>query len=89
MSFPNAGAELEQHIDHCEECARAAQRLLGVRQALKSSLIDRDMPAHLVVLETKLRADLRVSGRPSSARRPFRRLAAVIFLAIVSVGWFW
>ena len=50
---PARARELEQHLERCQECAHAAQRLLGVRQALKSSLIDRDMPAHVVVFGDK------------------------------------
>ena len=78
--------ELEQHLDHCQECAQAAQRLLGVRQALKSSLIDRDMPAHVVVFGDK--AQSRFAGFWAALPRTAALSAAgaVIFLAIVSVG---
>jgi len=78
--------ELEQHLEHCQECAQAAQRLLGVRQALKSSLIDCDMPAHVVVFGDK--AQSRFAGFWAALPRTAALSAAgaVIFLAIVSVG---
>ena len=78
--------ELERHLEHCQECALAAQRLLGVRQALKSSLIDHDMPAHVVVFGDK--AQSRFAGFWAALPRTAALSAAgaVIFLAIVSVG---
>ncbi len=83
---PAKARELEQHLEHCQECAQAAQRLLGVRQALKSSLIDRDMPAHVVVFGDK--AQSRLAGFWAALPRTAALSAAgaVIFLAIVSVG---
>ena len=83
---PAKARELEQHLEHCQECAQAAQRLLGVRQALKSSLIDRDMPAHVVVFGDK--AQSRFAGFWAALPRTAALSAAgaVIFLAIVSVG---
>jgi len=78
--------ELEQHLQYCPECAQAAQRLLGVRQALKSSLIDRDMPAHVVVFGDKSQS--RFAGFWAALPRTVALAAAgaVIFLVIVSVG---
>ena len=78
--------ELEHHLEHCQECAQAAQRLFGVRQALKSSLIDRDMPAHVVVFGDK--AQSRFAGFWAALPRTAALSAAgaVIFLAIVAFG---
>jgi len=78
--------ELEQHLGQCEDCARSAQRLRGVRQALTSSLTDRAMPAHLVFLGEKSQprsvdfwpALLRTAALSASA--------AVIFVAVAAVG---
>ncbi len=83
---PTKVRELEQHIGQCEECARSAQRLRGVQQALKSSLTDREMPAHLVLVGEKPQnffagfwtALLRTTALSASA--------AAIFLAVASVG---
>ena len=50
---PMKARQLEQHIGQCEECARSAQRLRGVRQALMSNLTDHEMPAHLVLVGEK------------------------------------
>jgi anti-sigma factor RsiW len=83
---PVKARQLEQHMEQCEECARSAQRLLGVRQALKSSLTDREMPAHLLLVAEKPQnlfagfwtALLRTAALSSAA--------AAIFLVVVSVG---
>jgi len=78
--------ELEQHLERCQECAQSAERLRRVRQALKSSLIDRDMPAHVVVFGDKVES--RFAGFWASLLRTaaLSAAAAVIFLAVVSVG---
>jgi anti-sigma factor RsiW len=78
--------ELEQHLEQCQECAHSAQRLLGVRQALKSSLVDRDMPAHVVVFGDNVQS--RFAGFWAALLRTatLSAAAAVIFLAVVSVG---
>jgi len=83
---PARALELEQHLEHCQECAQAAQRFLGVRQALKSSLVDRDLPAPVVVFGDK--AQSRFAGFWAALPRTAALAAAgaVIFLAIVSVG---
>jgi hypothetical protein len=83
---PAKARELEQHLKHCQDCAQTAQRLLGARQALKSSLIDCDMPAHVVVFGDK--AQSRFAGFWAALPRTAALSAAgaVIFLAIVSVG---
>ena len=83
---PERVPELERHLRHCRECAQAAGRLLGVRQALKNSLIDRDMPAHVVVFEDK--APSRFPGFWAALLRTasLSAAAALVFLAVVSVG---
>jgi anti-sigma factor RsiW len=78
--------QLEQHIGQCEECARSAQRLRGVRQALLSSLTDREMPAHLVLVGEKPQS-LFARFWPALFRTAaLSAAAAVIFLVAVSVG---
>jgi anti-sigma factor RsiW len=83
---PARARELEQHLGQCQECAHSAQRLLRVRQALKSSLVDRDMPAHVVVFGDK--AQSRFAGFWAALLRTaaLSAAAAAIFLAIVSTG---
>jgi hypothetical protein len=78
--------EVEQHIGQCEECARSAQRLLGVRQALKTSLIDREMPAHLVFVDEKPQG--RFAGFWATLLRTaaLSAAAAAIFLSVVAAG---
>jgi anti-sigma factor RsiW len=78
--------EVEQHIAQCQECARSAQRLLGVRQALKTSLIDREMPAHLVLVGEQPQG--RFAGFWAGLLRTaaLSAAAAAIFLAVTSVG---
>ena len=83
---PLKAQQLEAHIGECEECARSAQRLRGVRQALMSGLPDREMPAHLVLVGEKPQplwsgfwtALFRTAGLSAAA--------AVIFLVVASVG---
>jgi anti-sigma factor RsiW len=83
---PMKARELEQHIGQCEECARSAQRLRGVRQALMSSLTDREMPAHLVLVGEKRRS-LFAGFWPSLLRTAaLSSAAAAIFLVAVLVG---
>jgi anti-sigma factor RsiW len=83
---PMKARELEQHFGQCEECARSAQRLLEVRQALKSSLTDREMPAHLVFVGEK-RQSLFAGFWPALLRTAaLSSAAAAIFLVAVSVG---
>jgi len=83
---PARAHELEQHLERCQECAHSAQRLLSVRQALKSSLVDREMPAHVVVIGDEARS--RFAGFWAALLRTaaLSSAAAVIFLAIVSAG---
>lgn len=78
--------ELEQHLGQCEECAHAAERLRRVRQALTSSLTDREMPAHLVLVGEKPQsrfADFWAAFLRTAARSA---AAAGIFVAVALVG---
>jgi anti-sigma factor RsiW len=78
--------ELQQHLEKCEECARSAQRLLGVRQALTSSLTDCEMPAHLVLAGEKTR--IPVAGFWAALLRTaaLSAAAAAIFVVLASFG---
>ena len=78
--------EVEQHIGQCEECARSAQRLLGVRQALKTSLIDREMPAHLVFVDEKPQGRLAGFWATLLRTAALSAAAAAIFLSVVAAG---
>jgi len=83
---PAKAQELEQHIRQCEECARSAQRLLGVRKALTSSLTDREMPAHLVLVGEKPQSRFEGFWVALLRTAALSAAAAAIFLAVASVG---
>jgi len=78
--------EIEQHIGQCQECAHSAQRLLGVRQALKSSLIDREMPAHLVLVGEQPQGRLAGFWAALLRTAALSAAAAAIFLSVVAAG---
>jgi anti-sigma factor RsiW len=78
--------EIEQHIGQCQECARSAQRLLGVRQALKSSLIDREIPAHLVFVGEQPQGRLAGFWAALLRTAALSAAAAAIFLSVVAAG---
>jgi anti-sigma factor RsiW len=83
---PLKARQLEQHIGQCEECSRSAQRLRGLRQALRSSLTDREMPAHLVFVAEKPQS-LFAGFWPALLRTAaLSAAAAAIFLVAVLVG---
>jgi anti-sigma factor RsiW len=83
---PMKAREVEHHIAQCEECARSAKRLLGARQALKSSLIDREMPAHLVLVGEKPQSLFTGFWAAFLRTAALSAAAAAIFLVAVSVG---
>jgi anti-sigma factor RsiW len=83
---PLKARQLEQHIAQCEECARAAQRLRGVRQALMSSLTDHEMPAHLVLVGEKPQSLFAGFGSALFRTAALSAAAAAIFLIGASVG---
>ena len=78
--------ELEQHLEQCEECARSAQRLLGVRQALSSSLTDCEMPAHLVFAGEKTQNPFAGFWAALLRTAALSGAAAAIFLVLASFG---
>jgi anti-sigma factor RsiW len=83
---PMKAQQLEQHIGQCEECARSAQRLRGVRQALMSSLTDREMPAHFVLVGEKPQSLFAGFWTALLRTAALSAAAAVIFVVAVSVG---
>jgi anti-sigma factor RsiW len=83
---PMKARQLEQHIGQCEECARSAQRLRGVRQALMSSLTDREMPAHLVLVEEKPQSLSAGFWTALLRTAALSAAAAAIFLVVVAFG---
>ena len=83
---PIKARQLEQHIERCEECARTAQSLLGVRQALRSSLTDRPMPAHLFLAEEKPQKIFAGFWPALLRTAALSAVAAAIFLGVVCVG---
>ena len=83
---PMKARQLEQHIGQCEECARSAQRLRGVRQALRSSLTDRQMPAHLVLVGEKPQSLFAGFWTALFRTAALSAAAAAIFLLVASVG---
>jgi anti-sigma factor RsiW len=83
---PTKAKQLEQHIGQCEECARSAQSLRGVRQALMSSLTDREMPAHLVLVGEKPRSLFAGFWTALFRTAALSAAAAAIFVVVASVG---
>jgi len=83
---PMKARQLEQHIEQCEECARSAQRLRGVREALMSSLTDRQMPAHLVLVGEKPQSLFAGFWTALFRTAALSAAAAAIFLLVASVG---
>jgi anti-sigma factor RsiW len=83
---PMKARQLEQHMGQCEECARSAQRLRRVRQALMSGLTDREMPAHLVLLGEKPQKGFAGFWTALLRTAALSAAAAAIFLVAVSVG---
>ena len=83
---PMKARQLEQHIGQCEECARSAQRLRGVREALMSSLTDRQMPAHLVLVGEKPQSLFAGFWTALFRTAALSAAAAAIFLLVASVG---
>jgi anti-sigma factor RsiW len=83
---PMKARQLEQHMGQCEECTRSAQRLRGVRQALMSSLTDREMPAHLVVVGEKPQSPFAGFWTALLRTAALSATAAAIFLVAVWVG---
>ena len=78
--------ELEHHIVKCEECARTAQRLRVVRQALQSSLTDREMPAHMVLVGDKPQSHFANFWTALVRTAALSGAAAAVFLAVASIG---
>jgi anti-sigma factor RsiW len=83
---PTQARQLEQHIGQCEECARSARSLRGVRQALKSSLTDHEMPAHLVLVGEKPQSLFAGFWTAIFRTAALSAAAAAIFLVVASVG---
>ena len=83
---PTKARQLEQHFAQCEECARSAQRLQAVRQALRSSLADRVMPAHLMLVGEKPQSHFAGFWAALLRTAALSAAAAAIFLVTVSVG---
>jgi anti-sigma factor RsiW len=83
---PTKAQQLEQHIAQCQECARSAQRLRGVRQALLSSLTDREMPAHLVLVGEKPQSLFAGFWTALFRTAALSAAAAAVFLVVASAG---
>ncbi len=83
---PEAAREIELHVSQCAPCARSAERLRGVQQALTSSLGDRDMPARLVFVGEPARSPF-ANFWPSLVRTAaLSGAAAAVFLVMVAFG---
>jgi len=83
---PLKARQLEQHIEECAECARSAQRLRGLRQALISSLTDCEMPAHLLLAGEKPQKVFAGFWTALLRTAALSAAAAAVFLVVVSVG---
>ena len=79
--------DLELHVKQCSGCARALDEFRRVHQALARHLRDKELPAHLVFLWDKPKSQ--ISGLLASLWRTaaLAGVAAVVFLAILSVGY--
>ena len=86
---PSEIRELEQHVQSCADCSRAADRLRGLHGALLKNLSDREMPAHLVFVPDQPKRQF--AGLLNSLWRTsaLAAAAAVVFLAIVAGGARW
>jgi anti-sigma factor RsiW len=60
-------AELQRHLETCEDCFRARQRLLAVRQALRAEVPRYSAPASLA---SRVSAALRRAARSTPASMP-------------------
>lgn len=83
---PEEANEVERHVKQCPECARSAQPLRELRQALMSSLTDQQMPAHLVLAGESGRNSFAGFWASLARTAALSAAAACIFLAILSVG---
>jgi hypothetical protein len=79
--------DLELHVKQCSGCARALDEFRRVHQALARHLQDKKLPAHLVFLWGNPKSQ--ISGLLASVWRTaaLAGVAAVVFLAILSVGY--
>lgn len=83
---PTAAERLEQHLALCAECSRSAAQLRELRQALRSNLTERPLPAHLVFVGEK-RKPIFAGFWPVLVRAAaLSAAAAAVFLGIVSLG---
>jgi len=78
--------ELEQHVSQCAECARSAERLRKIQQALTANLTERDMPAHLVFVGKQRHSPFAGFWGALARTAALSAAAAGIFLAILSLG---
>lgn len=83
---PEKARQVEQHIEQCAECARSAQGLRGVRQALKSSLTDREIPAHLVLVGEKTQNVFAGFWTSLFRTAALSAAAAAVFLVVATAG---
>ena len=83
---PMKARQIEQHIGQCEECARSAQRLREVRQALMSGLTDHEMPAHLVLVGEKPQSLFAGFWTALLRTAALSAAAAAVFLGVTVVG---
>jgi hypothetical protein len=83
---PLKAQQLEQHLEQCMECARSAQQLRGLQQGLMSSLTDREMPAHLVLVGEKPQQAFAGLWTALLRWATLSAAAAAVFLTVVSAG---
>ena len=83
---PAEARALEQHVEHCPECSRAAASLRAVRGALAKNLTDVDMPAHLVFVPEERRSAFAGFLQSLGRTAALAAAAAVVFVGIFLAG---
>jgi anti-sigma factor RsiW len=84
---PEAGPELERHVEHCAACTSALNEYSGLQRVMKAHFADREMPAHLVLVpERPTRLPWGFLSRPWGAAALGGALAAFFLIGLILGG---
>lgn len=83
---PDEAREFERHVEHCTDCSRSVASLRAVRGALTKSLVDVDMPAHLVFVPEERRNVFAGFLRSLARTAALAAAAALVFVGIFVGG---